>query len=83
MALGTDSRTPMPIRRHSAVSGATAFGAPTPLLMSGDHAVVARWRRREALRRTLERRPDLLEAHPLTEEERRLLEGPEPTKKQG
>ena len=30
------------------------------VLASGDHAAVARWRRREALRRTLERRPDLL-----------------------
>src|SRR5215471_6148173 len=29
-------------------------------LMSGDHQAVARWRRREALRRTLERRPDLV-----------------------
>lgn len=31
------------------------------VLVSGHHAVVARWRRREALRRTLLRRPDLLE----------------------
>ncbi len=30
------------------------------ILTSGDHAAVRRWRRREALRRTLERRPDLL-----------------------
>ncbi len=33
-----------------------------PLLMSGDHARVAQWRREQALRRTAERRPDLL--HP-------------------
>jgi len=32
------------------------------VLVSGDHGRVARWRRAEALRRTLERRPDLLEA---------------------
>ena len=31
-----------------------------PLLLSGDHALVERWRRREALRRTHQRRPDLL-----------------------
>jgi tRNA (guanine37-N1)-methyltransferase len=31
------------------------------VLLSGDHASVARWRRHQALRRTLERRPDLLE----------------------
>ncbi len=47
------------------------------VLSSGDHAEVARWRRREALRRTLERRPDLVEKHPLSEDERRLLEGDE------
>jgi tRNA (guanine37-N1)-methyltransferase len=44
------------------------------VLSSGDHAVIARWRRREALRRTLERRPDLVERHPLTPEERALLD---------
>ena len=32
------------------------------VLRSGDHARIARWRRAQALRRTLERRPDLLEA---------------------
>lgn len=46
-------------------------------LVSGDHGAVARWRRREALRRTMERRPDLLDAHPVTDEERRLLDEPE------
>jgi tRNA (guanine37-N1)-methyltransferase len=30
-----------------------------PVLLSGHHAEIERWRRREALRRTLERRPDL------------------------
>jgi tRNA (guanine37-N1)-methyltransferase len=43
------------------------------VLRSGDHARVARWRRREALRRTLERRPDLLD-RPLTDDEQRLLD---------
>jgi tRNA (guanine37-N1)-methyltransferase len=44
------------------------------ILSSGNHAQVERWRRREALRRTLERRPDLLEKHPMTPEERALLD---------
>jgi tRNA (guanine37-N1)-methyltransferase len=43
-------------------------------LLSGDHKAIERWRRREALRRTMARRPDLLTTHPMTEEERRLLE---------
>jgi tRNA (guanine37-N1)-methyltransferase len=43
------------------------------ILSSGDHAEVARWRRREALLRTRERRPDLIAAAPLSPEERRLL----------
>ena len=34
--------------------------AVPPVLLSGHHAAIDRWRRREALRRTLERRPDLL-----------------------
>ena len=41
-----------------------------PVLLSGHHAEVARWRRVEALRRTLARRPDLLETAPLTDEDR-------------
>lgn len=45
------------------------------ILLSGDHAQVARWRRREALLRTEGRRPDLLLRHPLTEEERALIDG--------
>src|SRR5262245_58951961 len=41
------------------------------ILSSGNHAKVAAWRRREALRRTLDRRPDLVEKHPLTDLERK------------
>ena len=44
------------------------------VLLSGDHGEVDRWRRREALRRTLERRPDLLERAPLDDADRRALE---------
>ncbi len=36
------------------------------VLRSGDHARIARWRRAQALRRTMSRRPDLLTARPLT-----------------
>lgn len=43
------------------------------VLLSGHHGEVAKWRRRQALRRTFERRPDLLERAPLTEEERALV----------
>lgn len=45
-----------------------------PVLVSGHHAEIERWRRREALRRTLERRPDLLESAQLDADDRRLLE---------
>ena len=44
------------------------------VILSGDHAAVARWRRRESLRRTLLRRPGLLESAPLSEEDRRFIE---------
>ena len=44
------------------------------VLLSGNHAEVDRWRRRESLRRTLERRPDLLASAELSEEDRRVLE---------
>ncbi len=44
-----------------------------PVLLSGDHGAVARWRRREALRRTLESRPDLLETAALDDDDRRWL----------
>jgi tRNA (guanine37-N1)-methyltransferase len=46
------------------------------VLLSGDHRAIERWRRREALRRTVERRPDLIAAHPLAQEEARLLAEP-------
>ncbi|MEX0626765.1 MAG: tRNA (guanosine(37)-N1)-methyltransferase TrmD [Chloroflexota bacterium] len=45
-----------------------------PVLLSGHHAEVARWRRIEALRRTLARRPDLLAAAPLSDEDRAIVE---------
>ncbi len=44
------------------------------VLLSGHHAEITRWRRREALRRTWERRPDLLSQARLTEEDRAYLD---------
>ncbi len=44
------------------------------VLLSGNHQAIARWRRKEALRRTLRRRPDLLHTAALTPEDRALLE---------
>ncbi|MBX3272857.1 MAG: tRNA (guanosine(37)-N1)-methyltransferase TrmD [Sandaracinaceae bacterium] len=44
------------------------------VLLSGDHARIARWRRREAFLRTLRRRPDLLQGRELSDEERGWLE---------
>jgi len=49
-------------------------GARVPdILLTGNHAAIARWRRQEALRRTLARRPDLLERAELSDEDRRFL----------
>jgi tRNA (guanine37-N1)-methyltransferase len=63
---------------------ATWSGHAVPdVLLSGDHQAVGRWRRQEALRRTQERRPDLLRAHPLTDEEARLLDRPPADKGNG
>jgi tRNA (guanine37-N1)-methyltransferase len=51
-------------------------GARVPeVLLSGDHARVARWRREQALWLTWRRRPELLAEASLTNEERRLIEG--------
>jgi len=43
------------------------------VLLSGNHAEIARWRREQAILRTLKRRPDLLEKADLTEEERLFI----------
>jgi tRNA (guanine37-N1)-methyltransferase len=44
------------------------------VLLSGDHEKIRRWRRLEALKKTAQKRPDLLEAAMLTEEDQRLLQ---------
>jgi len=45
-----------------------------PVLLSGDHAAVARWRLKQALGRTWLRRPELLAARGMSQEEMRLLD---------
>lgn len=45
-----------------------------PILLSGDHGKVDRWRREQSLLRTLEKRPDLLETAELTDEDKKFLE---------
>jgi len=50
-------------------------GAKVPeVLMSGNHAAIARWRRKQALGRTWDRRPDLIDEAGLSREDRQLLE---------
>ena len=44
-----------------------------PILLSGDHAKIARWRRQQALLKTMQRRPDLLGTTELTEEDLEYL----------
>jgi tRNA (guanine37-N1)-methyltransferase len=44
------------------------------VLLSGNHQAVAAWRRREQLRRTLQRRPDLLEHADLSKSDLKVLE---------
>jgi tRNA (guanine37-N1)-methyltransferase len=44
------------------------------VLLSGNHSAISLWRRKEALRRTASRRPDLLTKANLSEEDKKLLE---------
>ncbi|HET7729222.1 MAG TPA: tRNA (guanosine(37)-N1)-methyltransferase TrmD [Usitatibacter sp.] len=44
------------------------------VLLSGNHAVIAKWRRKQALGRTWDRRPDLVDEKALSREDRQLLE---------
>ena len=50
------------------------LGAVPPVLLSGNHAEIARWRRMQSLGRTLLRRPDLLDPDALAPADRRLLD---------
>jgi len=44
------------------------------ILLSGNHAEIAKWRRQQSVLRTLERRPELLQKADLTDEERQIVE---------
>jgi tRNA (guanine37-N1)-methyltransferase len=43
------------------------------ILVSGNHAKINKWRREQSLRRTLKRRPDLLETAPLSDADQKVL----------
>lgn len=47
--------------------------AVPPVLLSGDHAKIAKWRREQSLIRTLRQRPDLLETAPLSTADKKFL----------
>lgn len=51
-----------------------ALGEVPPVLLSGNHAGIARWRRQQSLLRTWQRRPDLLDPALLSAADRRLLD---------
>ena len=54
----------------------TVAGREVPgVLLSGDHAAVAQWRRARALQRTWQRRPDMLATRALSHEDAALLAG--------
>ncbi len=42
------------------------------ILLSGDHAKIEAWRRKESLKRTYERRPELIDKHTLSEEDAKI-----------
>lgn len=44
------------------------------VLLSGNHEAIRRWRKKESLKATMERRPELLERYGFSEEERQILE---------
>jgi tRNA (guanine37-N1)-methyltransferase len=48
------------------------WGVPE-ILLSGDHGKIGKWRREQSLRRTLKRRPDLLENAPLSDKDHQVL----------
>ena len=62
--------------QHPVYTRPAAFGdmRVPDILLSGNHAEIAKWRRRESLKRALTRRPDLLANAELSEDDRRFLE---------
>lgn len=73
-ALVDDSHTSGLLQHPQYTRPADFEGLAVPeVLLSGNHASIARWRRREALRRTLERRPDMLARAELSAEDAQVL----------
>ena len=73
-ALADDSHTSGLLQHPQYTRPADFEGLPVPdVLLSGNHAEIAQWRRREALRRTLERRPEMLAGADLSAEDLRVL----------
>ena len=54
-----------------------------PVLMSGHHEEIRKWRLKQSLERTLLRRPELLEGLALTDEQRKLLKEVKTEQQQG
>jgi tRNA (guanine37-N1)-methyltransferase len=74
-AVSDDSHTSGILQYPQYTRPAEYRGMSVPdVLLSGDHAAVDIWRRKEALRRTLERRPDLLGKANLTKRDRATLD---------
>jgi len=61
-----------PTIRSASLSGERDLTVPE-VLLSWNHVEIRKWRKREALSRTLERRPDLLDAASLDDEEAQML----------
>jgi tRNA (guanine37-N1)-methyltransferase len=67
---------------YDGILGPPQFTRPTEfrglqvpeVLLSGDHERIRRWRKKEALKRTLQRRPDLVNWDVLSDEEKEMLE---------
>jgi len=73
-AVADDSHTSGLLQYPQYTRPAEYRGVGVPdVLLSGDHAAVAKWRRKEALRRTLTRRPEMLSAAELSAADEKLL----------
>ncbi len=73
-ALADDSHTSGLLQHPQYTRPADFEGLAVPeVLLSGNHAAISRWRRQEALRRTLERRPDMLAEAGLSAEDVKTL----------
>jgi len=73
-SLGQDSHTTGLLQHPQYTRPQVYQGWEVPaVLVSGNHAQIAKWRREQSILRTLRRRPDLLEKAELMEEDKRLI----------